>query len=268
MDWARREKHRAVVSVLEGRELYEAYVSSENRFDEEAIEGCDAGKKCCLGGVIMVGQSAVVCEECGVVKHYKCAGRVTPPKDGKWTCRACKAKLKAKKKGDGAFGEGSTKKPAAKKAPAQKAPAPKKPRKRGPWDERRAAARAAKRPPLARVAVAFEYKHNATLALICEEDGRWTGEMPKPLSHAHVDVGYPMRAGNTVGRGVGNTVGNDMFRDTEPSKKGVYKVYKFRKINYKAGVKHQEKTNQVIYMRKVEESDIPAIKKKWPEKFA
>ena len=59
IDWAKKGRRSAVASVLEGRELYEAYVSSENRFDEEAIEGCDAGKKCCLGGVIMVGQSAV-----------------------------------------------------------------------------------------------------------------------------------------------------------------------------------------------------------------
>ena len=120
MDLALAKKHAAVVSVLEGRRLYDDYVSSGKMDDEEAIEGCDAGKKCCRDGLIMAGENAVVCEGCEIVVHYECAGRVRPPKDGKWTCRACKAKLKAKKKGDGAFGEGSTKKPAAKKPAATK----------------------------------------------------------------------------------------------------------------------------------------------------
>ena len=115
MDLARTKKQAVVVSVLEARALFDGYVSSGMMVEEEAIEGCDAGKKCCRDGLVMAGENAVVCEGCEIVVHYECAGRVRPPKDGKWTCRACKAKLKAKKKGDGAFGEGSTKKPAAKK---------------------------------------------------------------------------------------------------------------------------------------------------------
>ena len=136
MDWAKKGRRSAVVSVLEGRARFEEYVSSGKMDDEEAIEGCDAGKKCCRDGLIMAGHSAVVCEECEIVVHCECAGRVRPPKDGKWTCRACKAKLKAEeladleKTGDGAFGEKPAPKKRKKKEPSR--PPTKKAKKKVP----------------------------------------------------------------------------------------------------------------------------------------
>ena len=58
-------------------------------------------------------------------------------------------------------------------------------------------------------------------------------------------------------------VGNSMFRDTTPSKNG---VYTFDKIAYEPSIKgkHTKKTGEVVYYRLVEESDVEAIKKAFP----
>ena len=54
-----------------------------------------------------------------------------------------------------------------------------------------------------------------------------------------------------------------MFRDTEPSKDGVYTL---KKIVYEPGKqgKHTKKTGEKVYYRLVEESDVEAIKKAFP----
>ena len=51
-----------------------------------------------------------------------------------------------------------------------------------------------------------------------------------------------------------------MFRDTEPSKDGVYTLDKVVYESAKQG-KHTKKTGEVVYYRLVEESDVEAIKK-------
>ena len=258
MGLALAKKHAAVVSVLEGRRLYDDYVSSGKMDDEEAIEGCDAGKKCCRDGLIMAGESAVVCEGCEIVVHCECAGRVRPPKDGKWTCRACKAKLKAKKKGDGAFGEGSTKKPAAKKPAATKKkpsqPPTKKAKKEVPSRRRR------KKGPLVLLARALDPSKTGrppTLYLAClgRNHPTWNDTPPVGVNYLPSRIGYPEGIEKT-------TTGHSMIRDTEPSDEGVYTS---EKINYKKIDKpytSHEKTGEFVHYRKVKESEVEAIMKK------
>ena len=59
------------------------------------------------------------------------------------------------------------------------------------------------------------------------------------------------------------TVGNSMFRHATPSEEGIYTLHK---INYKPIKRgqHHEKTGEVHY-RLVEESDVEAIKKAFPD---
>ena len=111
--------------------------------------------------------------------------------------------------------------------------------------------------PLVALALALDFMHNSKIVLACvgENDRRWDGS--RPISKAwvpEVACGYPTGTHK-------KTVGNCMFRDTKPSEEG---VYTFRKIVYVPGKKgHTKKTGEVVHYRKVEESDIPAIKKKF-----
>ena len=117
---------------------------------------------------------------------------------------------------------------------------------------------------LVALALALEYGNRSKLVLRCAGPGRmgrrWDGSKPIPRVWVpEVACGYPEGTHK-------KTVGSSMFRDTEPSKDG---VYTFNKVNYKKpGVDgrpsnyHQEKTGEYVYYRPVEESDVEAIKKK------
>ena len=59
------------------------------------------------------------------------------------------------------------------------------------------------------------------------------------------------------------TVGNSMFRRATPSEEGVYTL---RKIVYVPGKKgHTKKAKGEVHYREVEESDVEAIKKAFPD---
>jgi len=60
------------------------------------------------------------------------------------------------------------------------------------------------------------------------------------------------------------TVGSDMFQIKTPSIKGIYTLSKVNYKPIKRGQKH-EKTGEVVHYRKVEESDLEAIKKAFPD---
>ena len=100
------------------------------------------------------------------------------------------------------------------------------------------------------------------LACAGEHDCRWDGS--RLISKAYVPevaCGYPKGTHK-------KSIGTCMFRDTEPSKDG---VYTFNKVNYKKpGVDgrpsnyRQETTGEVVHYRKVEESDVAAIKEAFP----
>ena len=141
--------------------------------------------------------------------------------------------------------------PRARKAPVVEEPAPKKKKKSD---------------VLVALALALKCNHQSTLVLRCagRTDRRWDG-VSRPSSMVWVPeiaCGYPKGTNKT-------TTGTCMFRDTEPSKDG---VYTFDKVNYKKpGVDgrpsnyRQEKTGEVVYYREVEESDVEAIKKAFPD---
>ena len=107
--------------------------------------------------------------------------------------------------------------------------------------------------------MALDFKHNSKIVLACvgENDRRWDGS--RPISKAwvpEVACGYPKGEHK-------KKTGNNMFINYTPSADGVYTSHK---INYKPVVKrgqHQKKTGEVVHYRLVEESDIPAIKKKF-----
>ena len=110
--------------------------------------------------------------------------------------------------------------------------------------------------PLVALAMALDYNHQSKLFLRCmgAKDCRWDGSKPIPKAWVpEVACGYPKGTHE-------KTTGLTMFRDHTPSDVG---VYTFNKINYKP-VKpgqRQKKTGEFVHYRKVEESDIPAIKK-------
>ena len=76
------------------------------------------------------------------------------------------------------------------------------------------------------------------------------------LRRVALHIGYPPGTEKT-------TTGILMFHNAEPSAEG---VYTFKKIVYEPAKKgkHTKKTGEKVYYRKVEESDIPAIKKAFP----
>ena len=118
---------------------------------------------------------------------------------------------------------------------------------------------------LVALALALKYGHRSTLVLRClgAKNRRWDGSKPIPRVWVpEVACGYPEGTHK-------KTVGSSMFRDTEPSKDG---VYTFNKVNYKKpGVDgrpsnyRQEKTDEKVHYRLVEESDVEAIKKAFPD---
>jgi hypothetical protein len=293
MGLALAKKHAAVVSVFEGRNLYDYYVSSGKMDDEEAIEGCDKGKKCCRDGLIMAGESAVVCEGCEIVVHYECAGRVRPPKDGKWTCRACTAKLKAKElaqleaSGDTDYDESEpeeddddadevVQQPKKRAAPrARNAPRKARPPKKGkapfypssePAPKKGKKLTVRQRPnsqilesrALLAKALGLDARSDLALACLGENDPRWDGTRPLWVAHVPLRIGYPEGTYDT-------SVGRSLFsKRAKPSAKGVYTI---EKIIYEPSIKgkHTKKTGEKVYYRKVEESDIPAIQAKFDD---
>ena len=113
--------------------------------------------------------------------------------------------------------------------------------------------------PLVALAMALGHKHNARLVLACvgRLDRRWDGSRPIPKAFVpEVACGYPK--GTHEGQ-----IGKGLFQNFKPSAKG---VHTFPKINYKPLKKgqHHEKTGEVHY-RLVEESDVEAIKKAFPD---
>ena len=117
--------------------------------------------------------------------------------------------------------------------------------------------------------MALKYGNRATLVLRClgKKNRRWDG-VTKPSSMVWVPeiaCGYPTGTNKT-------TTWTCMFRDAKRqgklSKDGVYTL---NKVNYKKpGVDgrpsnyRQEKTGEKVYYRKVEESDVEAIKEAFP----
>ena len=104
---------------------------------------------------------------------------------------------------------------------------------------------------------------NSTLVLRCMgvHDRRWDG-VSRPISKAwvpEVACGWPKGTHD-------RQIGNNMFRRNTPSAKG---VYTFEKINYSAEkyrkCEPQPKTGEKVYWRLVEESDVEAIKKAFPD---
>ena len=114
--------------------------------------------------------------------------------------------------------------------------------------------------PLAALKRALKYGNRSTIFLRCmgEDDCRWDG-VTRPSSMAWVPeiaCGYPIGTHQ-------KTTGANMFGRTVP-KKG---VYTFPKIIYDESLKRgqrYEKTGEKVYYRKVEESDVEAIKKAFP----
>ena len=76
------------------------------------------------------------------------------------------------------------------------------------------------------------------------------------LNYVPLRVGYPPGTEE-------KTTGNMMFLRATPSAEG---VYTFKKIVYEPAKKgkHTKKTGEKVYYRKVEESDVEAIKKAFP----
>ena len=74
------------------------------------------------------------------------------------------------------------------------------------------------------------------------------------LNYVPLSVGWPEGTEET-------TVGACMFRDTKPSKDGVYTFHKIVYEPIKPG-QHYKKTDEVVHYRKAKESDVPAIKEK------
>ena len=112
---------------------------------------------------------------------------------------------------------------------------------------------------LVALAVALKYGHRSTLFLRClgAKDPSWDGSKPIPTAWVpEVACGYPK--GTHEGQ-----IGKGLFQKFKPSAKG---VHTFPKINYKPLKKgqHHEKTGEVHY-RLVEESDVEAIKKAFPD---
>ena len=115
---------------------------------------------------------------------------------------------------------------------------------------------------LVALAMALKYGHRSTLFLRClgAKDPSWDGSKPIPTAWVpEVACGYPKGTHKTK-------TGNSMFDNATPSAEGVYTIEKIVYVPGKKG--HTKKKGEVVHYRKVEESDIPAIKKKWPEKFA
>ena len=118
------------------------------------------------------------------------------------------------------------------------------------------------REPLVALAMALDFKHNSKIVLACvgAKDRRWDG-VSRPTSMSwvpEVACGYPKGTHE-------KSTGTCMFANATPSKKGIYTL---DKVNYKKpGVDgrpsnyRQEKTGEVVYYRKVEKSDVEAIKK-------
>ena len=129
-------------------------------------------------------------------------------------------------------------------------PAPKKKKKK------------ATRPPTGswrvRLANALDLHGGVDLARAClgKNDPRWNETLPLAVRDVPFRTGYPAGTEKT-------STGRSMFRDTEPSAEG---VYEFHKIVYEPGTKgkHTKKSGEKVYYRKVKESDVPAIKEKFP----
>ena len=104
--------------------------------------------------------------------------------------------------------------------------------------------------------MALDYSYASKLVLACagEHDPRWDGSRPIPKRWVpEVACGYPTGTYK-------KTVGNSMFDNATPSAEGVYTITKVVYEPSKRG-KHTKKTGEVVYYRKVEESDVEAIKK-------
>ena len=136
--------------------------------------------------------------------------------------------------------------PRARKALVVEEPAPKKKKKSD---------------VLVALAMALDFKHNSKIVLACvgAKDRRWDG-ITRPISKAwlpEVACGYPKGTHK-------KTIGTCMFRNAELSKDGVYTLHK---IAYEPGIqgKHTKKTGEKVYYRKVEESDVKAIKQALPD---
>ena len=114
---------------------------------------------------------------------------------------------------------------------------------------------------LVALAVALKYGHRSTLFLRClgAKDPSWDGSKPIPTAWVpEVACGYPKGTHKTK-------TGNSMFDNATPSAEGVYTIEKIVYVPGKKG--HTKKTGEVVHYRKVEESDIPAIKKKFKLDF-
>ena len=107
--------------------------------------------------------------------------------------------------------------------------------------------------------MALDFAHNSKIVLACvgAKDPSWDGSKPIPKAWVpEIACGYPKGTHEKY-------VGKDMFKNATPSAEG---VYTFKKIVYEPAKKpkaNNKKTGEVVHYRLVEESDIPAIKKKF-----